>query len=277
METKVCTKCGVEKLLSEYYRQKVRPDGTVVLKAQCKKCVDQTKKKWSETNPDKAKQYIERWYEKNYGSVHEYSKQQWEKKRGTLVERQCKNEKCGKLFTPEHGRQRYCSDKCRSSQTHRNYDKRHEYSKKRYAKQIENNPPKVRKPGPNAIERTCTKCGETKPANEFQKGRNICKVCWKVVQAAQHQRHKAYYKQKTRERKMRRENAEGFHTDAEWLALKAKHAYTCLCCGKTEPTISLTRDHVKPLIHGGTDYIDNIQPLCHGCNSKKNDKEIDYR
>lgn len=71
--------------------------------------------------------------------------------------------------------------------------------------------------------------------------------------------------------------AEGSHTEEEWQELKAFYNYTCLCCGKQEPEIKLTRDHVIPLTQGGSDSIDNIQPLCARCNSKKTTKHIDYR
>jgi 5-methylcytosine-specific restriction endonuclease McrA len=71
--------------------------------------------------------------------------------------------------------------------------------------------------------------------------------------------------------------SEGSHTEDEWEQLKAFYDYQCLQCGKKEPDIKLTRDHVIPLTQGGTDFIDNIQPLCVRCNSKKNNKHIDYR
>lgn len=67
------------------------------------------------------------------------------------------------------------------------------------------------------------------------------------------------------------------HTEAEWQALKASYGFKCLRCGKQEPEIKLTRDHVVPLTQGGSDSIDNVQPLCARCNSKKNNKHIDYR
>ncbi len=72
-------------------------------------------------------------------------------------------------------------------------------------------------------------------------------------------------------------SAEGSHTEEEWQELKAFYNYRCLCCGRQEPEIKLTRDHVIPLTQGGSDSIDNIQPLCAHCNSKKTNKHIDYR
>jgi 5-methylcytosine-specific restriction endonuclease McrA len=78
-------------------------------------------------------------------------------------------------------------------------------------------------------------------------------------------------------RRARKLAAGGAHTEDEWQSLKAFYDYRCLCCGKREPEIRLTRDHVIPLTEGGTDSIDNIQPLCARCNSKKNKQHIDYR
>lgn len=71
--------------------------------------------------------------------------------------------------------------------------------------------------------------------------------------------------------------ANGSHTEKEWQDLKAFYNFKCLQCGKQEPEIKLTRDHVIPLTEGGSDSINNIQPLCARCNSKKNNKHIDYR
>ena len=81
----------------------------------------------------------------------------------------------------------------------------------------------------------------------------------------------------TNARRARKLEAEGSHTDEEWQELKAFYNFKCLCCEQQEPDIKLTRDHVIPLTQGGTDSIDNIQPLCARCNSKKNYKHIDYR
>ena len=80
-----------------------------------------------------------------------------------------------------------------------------------------------------------------------------------------------------RMRRNRKYQAEGFHTDAEWETLKMQYDNCCLRCGRREPEITLTRDHVVPITKGGSDWITNIQPLCHSCNSSKNARTTDYR
>lgn len=78
--------------------------------------------------------------------------------------------------------------------------------------------------------------------------------------------------QRNHNRKALIRGAKGKHSSKEWIAMKKKHDYTCLHCGKREPEIKLTRDHVVPISKGGNNDILNIQPLCKSCNSKKHDK-----
>ncbi len=69
----------------------------------------------------------------------------------------------------------------------------------------------------------------------------------------------------------------GSHNRAQWKALKAFYDFTCLRCGRRVPEIKLTKDHIRPLARGGTDFIENIQPLCVECGNLKSDATIDYR
>ena len=77
--------------------------------------------------------------------------------------------------------------------------------------------------------------------------------------------------------KARKKEAIGNHTFGEWELLKKQYGYTCPACGRKEPEIKLTEDHIIPLSKGGSDYIENIQPLCVSCNTRKYTKTTKYK
>jgi 5-methylcytosine-specific restriction endonuclease McrA len=69
----------------------------------------------------------------------------------------------------------------------------------------------------------------------------------------------------------------GDFTEEEWLAIKERHAFRCLCCGRVEPEIRLEADHVVAVEQNGPHVASNIQPLCRTCNAAKGTKATDYR
>lgn len=93
-----------------------------------------------------------------------------------------------------------------------------------------------------------------------------------------------------RQRFLQKKGVIGFHHEYEWEKLKRKYNYCCAQCGISEKELEgiwsgtsftkLTRDHIIPISKGGTDFINNIQPLCVSCNARKHsqikraDKEI---
>jgi hypothetical protein len=79
-----------------------------------------------------------------------------------------------------------------------------------------------------------------------------------------------------RRRRNHKLNAEGLHTNGEWELLKLQYGLICPCCHKSEPEIKLSKDHIIPLSRGGSDWIENIQPLCLSCNKKKHLKTTKY-
>lgn len=81
-------------------------------------------------------------------------------------------------------------------------------------------------------------------------------------------------RQYRRTRRARLAQAEGNFTPDEFQELCAQYDNRCLCCHEQRP---LEPDHVIPISKGGSNAIDNIQPLCLTCNRRKSAKMIDYR
>ena len=58
----------------------------------------------------------------------------------------------------------------------------------------------------------------------------------------------------------------GTHTKEQWATLLDEFNHCCVCCGSD---IQVQKDHIIPIYQGGSDGIDNLQPLCRKCNCAK--------
>lgn len=72
------------------------------------------------------------------------------------------------------------------------------------------------------------------------------------------------------------ESGENF-TGAEFDELRAVVGFECVACHRGERLVGrLEPDHIVPVSKGGSNRIENIQPLCKQCNSGKRDREVNY-
>lgn len=63
--------------------------------------------------------------------------------------------------------------------------------------------------------------------------------------------------------------AKGTHTPAQWLGLVSAFGCRCVMCGAVMDPWDVQKDHIIPIYQGGSDGIENVQPLCRPCNTSK--------
>jgi len=100
---------------------------------------------------------------------------------------------------------------------------------------------------------------------------------WTSTNGAVHRYCKNCRQLRARNYSERKNNADGTHTRVEFEK-KLENYDRCPECNrkwedvpfsKGSAKYKITEDHIVPLLKGGTDSIDNIQPLCYQCNFKK--------
>ena len=106
------------------------------------------------------------------------------------------------------------------------------------------------------------------------KNRESVNAKWRAM----YQRKAEHYRGKASEKRARKVDVPGSHSEEEWLNLLAFFKFSCAYCGADG---KMTRDHVRPLSRPDlkpTNSIDNILPACRRCNSQKRDKaDWEYR
>lgn len=155
----------------------------------------------------------------------------------------------------------------------------------------------------------CSKCKIPQNPDQFRKHHKQCRSCqnayhrarnkemykdrkdevqarateWNRNNPERRREIRAAWKKRNREkvvayenrRRAAKRNSGGAYTSEEWFALVEREGNCCSCCRRTD--VKLQADHVIPLSRGGSNLIENIQPLCGDCNNWKFTKSHDFR
>ena len=87
VNTKKCTKCGIEKELTEFYKDKSKKDG---VKTQCKVCCSEAKREYRQ-RPDvreHSKQRNKEYYSQNRTEIRQRQKEHYQKNREAILKQQ---------------------------------------------------------------------------------------------------------------------------------------------------------------------------------------------
>lgn len=68
----------------------------------------------------------------------------------------------------------------------------------------------------------------------------------------------------------------GTHTLQQWDDLVNEMAGRCVMCGVYGSSVLLQKDHITPIYQGGSDGIENLQPLCQPCNGAKGPDSMNW-
>lgn len=80
---------------------------------------------------------------------------------------------------------------------------------------------------------------------------------------------------RNRRKRLVRAKAKGMHTKHGWLSLLKEFRKRCVKCLKRAKYIQ--KDHIVPIYLGGSDGIENIQPLCRKCNLSKYSETFNWK
>jgi len=83
----------------------------------------------------------------------------------------------------------------------------------------------------------------------------------------------------TRARRLAEARKKATHTPEQWQAMVDAIGDRCLRCNHVagDNGNGLVKDHIIPIYQGGSDGIENIQPMCRRCNAAKGPDTTDYR
>lgn len=67
------------------------------------------------------------------------------------------------------------------------------------------------------------------------------------------------------------------HSHNEWIEMLDFFEWSCVRCNGYSGSSFIEKDHIQPIYIGGSNGLNNIQPLCSYCNRSKSSENIDWR
>lgn len=111
--------------------------------------------------------------------------------------------------------------------------------------------------------------------DKCEKNRQIAMGKWESIKSSDEGLTKKQSNDVLRRERLKQAKQIATHTKEEWEKMKYFFNNTCVKCGNKDRKI--VKDHITPIYQGGSDGIDNLQPLCNSCNSSKGADNTDYR
>lgn len=232
---KTCTKCFLEKPLTEFYKRSRSKDGHA---ARCVECVRAYKKQFYADNAERIKSDVKKYYADHSEERRAYTRDYYLTHREECLEKQSalRRNNADRIRARDKKRrednlQAYLARE--KSYREANYEKRREQS----ARWRLENPEKMResrqnwkKNNPEKVLESARACGNRRRARKAQ--------------------------------------ATVLDFTSEQLNCRlGYYGYMCYLCGGEADQI----DHVKPLAAGGAHMLCNLRPACGRCNQRKND------
>lgn len=218
---KLCTKCGLVKPASEFYKM---PEVKSGLRSDCKTCVTASQKAHASQHGS--------WASRNKEKVNA-------------------RERVRHAQNPER----------RNAITRRWQEGNRHY----FAEWAKSNPDKVRE-AQNRFRKT-----DKAKAIRLRRRQSPQGQAYEREYQRTHKQERAIREQKRRALK---KGSGGSFSLIEWRELCERFGNKCLACCQSQ---KLTVDHVIPISKGGSNFIENIQPLCMKCNLEKGTQSTDYR
>jgi 5-methylcytosine-specific restriction endonuclease McrA len=163
----------------------------------------------------------------------------------------------------------YEENKERSSEKSREWQKqnpdRHKKNKKRW---VDNNKDKKAAHDKTYAKKNANKLSEYKKNWQKENSERL-----KILAKKKYEKNKEAYFCYAHNRRARKKGNGGKHTHEQAMALLESQNHNCINCQEKLTETNRHKDHIMPLLLGGTNNITNIQWLCASCNLSKGAKD----